>query len=130
MRLGNCTAAIVAHVLSVDPNFTAPFPRGILWVLSSYAGLAPSFGDISLLQNFVTSPQVLVLVSGGSDSVALLLTLEQAAKTFQPALRVHAAHFNHALRGKDSDADEEFVVDMARRLGVPLHVRRWKGKCD
>lgn len=68
-----------------------------------------------------------MLVSGGSDSVALLLSLEQAAKTFQPALRVQAAHFNHALRGKDSDADQEFVVDMARRLGVPLHVRRWKG---
>lgn len=76
---------------------------------------------------FITSPQVLVLVSGGSDSVALLLALEQAAKTFQPALRVQAAHFNHALRGEDSDADQEFVVDMARRLGVPLHVRRWKG---
>lgn len=68
-----------------------------------------------------------MLVSGGSDSVALLLALQQAAKTFQPALRVEAVHFNHALRGQDSDADEDFVVDMARRLGVPLHVRRWKG---
>ena len=71
--------------------------------------------------------QVLVLVSGGSDSVALLLALERAAKAFQPPLRVQAAHFNHALRGKDSDADQDFVVDMARGLGVPLHVRRWKG---
>eukprot|EP00903_Cladosiphon_okamuranus_P015538 g14344.t1 len=70
---------------------------------------------------------VLVLVSGGSDSVALLLALERAAKTFQPALRVQVAHFNHALRGKDSDADQEFVVDMARGLEIPVHVRRWKG---
>lgn len=68
-----------------------------------------------------------MLVSGGSDSVALLVALDQAARMFQPPLRVQAAHFNHALRGKDSDADQEFVVDMARRLGVPLHVRRWKG---
>ncbi|CAM9157533.1 unnamed protein product, partial [Hapterophycus canaliculatus] len=70
---------------------------------------------------------VLVLVSGGSDSVALLLALNEAAKTFQPAVRVEAAHFNHALRGKDSDADEEFVAGLAHGLGVPLHVRRWKG---
>ncbi|CAN0250284.1 unnamed protein product [Scytosiphon promiscuus] len=70
---------------------------------------------------------VLVLVSGGSDSVALLLALDEAAKTFEPALRVEAAHFNHALRGKDSDADQEFVTTLAHGLGVPLHVRRWKG---
>ncbi|CAM9365782.1 unnamed protein product [Ectocarpus sp. 4 AP-2014] len=70
---------------------------------------------------------VLVLVSGGSDSVALLLALERAAKTFQPPLRVEAAHFNHGLRGKDSDADQDLVVKMAESLRVPLHVRRWKG---
>lgn len=69
-----------------------------------------------------------MLVSGGSDSVALLLALDEAAKTFEPALRVEAAHFNHALRGEDSDADEEFVAGLAHRLGVPLHVRRWKGE--
>ncbi|CAN0577678.1 unnamed protein product, partial [Ectocarpus sp. 12 AP-2014] len=70
-------------------------------------------------------PQVLVLVSGGSDSVALLLSLERAAKTFQPPLRIEAAHFNHGLRGKDSDADQDLVVKMADSLRVPLHVRRW-----
>ncbi|CAM9793055.1 unnamed protein product, partial [Ectocarpus fasciculatus] len=70
---------------------------------------------------------VLVLVSGGSDSVALLLALERAAKTFQPPLRIEAAHFNHGLRGKDSDSDQDLVVKMAESLRMPLHVRRWKG---
>lgn len=75
-----------------------------------------------------TIPQVLVLVSGGSDSVALLLALNDAAKTFQPPLTVEVAHFNHALRGEDSDADENFVASLAQRLGLLLHVRRWKGE--
>ncbi|CAM9432732.1 unnamed protein product, partial [Laminaria digitata] len=71
--------------------------------------------------------QVLVLISGGSDSVALLLALHEAREAFQPPLRIEAAHFNHALRGRDSDADEEFVANLAARLSIPLHVRRWKG---
>lgn len=66
-----------------------------------------------------------MLVSGGSDSVALLLALHHAASTFQPPLLVEAAHFNHALRGAASDADQEFVVNLAEKIGVTLHVRRW-----
>lgn len=72
--------------------------------------------------------QILVLVSGGSDSVGLLLALREAAETFRPPLRLEAAHFNHALRGQDSDADEASIVDLTARLKIPLHVRRWKGK--
>ena len=66
-------------------------------------------------------------MSGGSDSVALLLALHEAAKTFQPQLHLEAAHFNHALRGEESDADEDFVVGLAEQLGIKLHLRRWKG---
>ena len=57
----------------------------------------------------------LVALSGGADSVALLLLLKNAH------FNVHAAHCNFRLRGEESDRDEEFCVELCRRLGVELH---------
>jgi tRNA(Ile)-lysidine synthase len=62
--------------------------------------------------------RVLVGVSGGADSVALLLVLRELGHT------VAAAHLNHGLRGADSDEDEKFVADLAAREGVRCFVRR------
>jgi tRNA(Ile)-lysidine synthase len=61
--------------------------------------------------------RVLVAVSGGSDSVALLCLLRDLASTagFEMA---GAAHLNHGLRGTESDGDEGFCADLASRLGV------------
>lgn len=67
-----------------------------------------------------------MLVSGGSDSVALLTALHEAAPLFTPPIHLEAAHFNHALRGQDSDADEAFVQNLAKTLGIKLHIRRWR----
>ncbi len=53
-----------------------------------------------------------VAVSGGADSVALLRLLEDLRAKLGITLVV--AHFNHLLRGADSDADEEFVAALAR----------------
>jgi tRNA(Ile)-lysidine synthase len=58
----------------------------------------------------------LAAVSGGADSVALLRGLLDAGVP-----HVAAAHFNHQLRGAESDADEAFVRDLAAQLGVPFH---------
>jgi len=59
---------------------------------------------------------VLVAVSGGADSVALLRALLAVR---QPGRgRLVAAHLNHQLRGEHSDADAAFVADLCRRLGV------------
>ncbi|CAB1097602.1 unnamed protein product [Ectocarpus sp. CCAP 1310/34] len=106
--------------------------RVSVWVFRGHSSVHPVLDkcpdrEPNQLQAPACYFQVLVLVSGGSDSVALLLALERAAKTFQPPLRVEAAHFNHGLRGKDSDADQDLVVKMADSLRVPLHVRRWRG---
>jgi tRNA(Ile)-lysidine synthase len=63
---------------------------------------------------------VVVAVSGGADSTALLDALvRQQTKRGVPASIV-AAHFNHLLRGAESDADEAFVQALANRLLVPL----------
>lgn len=63
---------------------------------------------------------VVAMVSGGSDSTALLLLL---VEELGPA-RVHVLHVNHLLRGADSDADERFVAELCEALGVPCEVRR------
>ena len=63
-----------------------------------------------------TAPLV-VAVSGGIDSTALLVALHEL-RSF-PLL---AAHVNHHLRSAESDGDEAFVRDICARLGVPLRV--------
>ncbi|MEN6451126.1 MAG: tRNA lysidine(34) synthetase TilS, partial [Thermoguttaceae bacterium] len=68
-----------------------------------------------------TELTVVVAVSGGCDSVALLRAMV-ALKT-GGAGRLIAAHLNHQLR-PDAHADERFVVELCGRLGVPCDVGR------
>lgn len=63
---------------------------------------------------------VLVAVSGGPDSVALLRLLLEIRRPGPGA--VIAAHFNHRLRGAEADQDETFVGQLCRELEVPCHV--------
>lgn len=58
----------------------------------------------------------LVALSGGADSVALLLVL------LRLGYRVEAAHCNFRLRGEESDRDEQFVRQLCQEYGVPLHL--------
>lgn len=62
---------------------------------------------------------VLVAVSGGADSVALLCACARIA----PRLGVHveAAHCNFHLRGAESDRDSTFTESLCMRLGIRLH---------
>jgi tRNA(Ile)-lysidine synthase len=66
---------------------------------------------------------ILAAVSGGPDSVYLLYHLQEAAR--EKDLRIEVAHINHCLRGEDSEADEKFVCDLAKKLGLNYHVRRF-----
>ena len=61
-------------------------------------------------------------VSGGADSMALLLILRQLQTEFGYVLS--ACHVNHGLRGETADRDEAFVRAECARLGVPLRVFR------
>lgn len=61
---------------------------------------------------------LLVAVSGGVDSMVLLHVLASLASRHGWKLTV--AHFNHRLRGRSSDADEEFVRAAAEKFGLPF----------
>ncbi len=61
---------------------------------------------------------VLAAVSGGADSVALLLLLHEIAR--QGEIRLSCAHLDHGIRGEASRADARFVRALCERLGVPL----------
>jgi tRNA(Ile)-lysidine synthase len=71
--------------------------------------------------------RVCVAVSGGADSVALLLALLEAntisAQNKEAmGLVLSAAHIHHGLRGAEADEDEAFVREICGRIGVPLTV--------
>lgn len=63
---------------------------------------------------------VICAVSGGADSVALLFALYLLREKLQ--IRLEAAHFNHGLRGEESQRDEAFVRSLCDRYDIPLHV--------
>jgi len=78
---------------------------------------------------FRAGERVCAGVSGGADSVALLLGLMEAntasAQNKEPlGLVLSAAHVHHGLRGVEADADEAFVRELCERVGVPLTVFR------
>jgi tRNA(Ile)-lysidine synthase len=60
-----------------------------------------------------------IAVSGGVDSVALLRLLMELRQEL--GLVVSVVHFNHKLRGRESDADQEFVASLAREHGLELY---------
>ena len=61
---------------------------------------------------------VLVALSGGPDSVALLSLLSALASPLR--LSLHAVHFNYRLRGAESDGDAAFVRALCDWMGIPL----------
>lgn len=75
----------------------------------------------SMLKN---GDRVLIAVSGGPDSIALMNILYELKDEFN--LKLIVAHLNHGLRGKESDRDEEFVKDAAKRLNLKCYTKRIK----
>ncbi len=75
---------------------------------------------------------VVLMVSGGADSTALLVLAATSALDIEDGRgrariareRLHVLHVNHRLRGIDADEDEEFVRDLAARYGIPCTIRR------
>ena len=67
--------------------------------------------------------RVLVALSGGADSVAMLLVLRELERDGHLTV-AGAAHLNHQLRGAEADADEGFCDALATRIGVPFLAER------
>ena len=75
---------------------------------------------------------IVLMVSGGSDSTALLVRSSLAPVDLKdghgprrlPRESLHVLHVNHCLRGSESDGDEAFVRDLCNRLNVAFHARR------
>lgn len=66
--------------------------------------------------------KILIGLSGGPDSVCLLLVLDALKKEF--GLKLYIAHLNHSLRGKESDQDQEFVKKLSGKLGIPSFFKK------
>lgn len=77
--------------------------------------------DFIRQQNLVSAGDtVICAVSGGADSVALLFSLYLLKEKLE--ITLEAAHFNHRLRGEESDRDEAFVRSFCDRYDIPLHM--------
>ena len=66
------------------------------------------------------SERVVVGVSGGADSVCLLLVL----KEIMPLECITAVHINHGIRGDEAARDEDFVLQLCKRHDIKLEIRR------
>lgn len=73
-------------------------------------------------QYFTSGDRMIVGVSGGPDSTALLDVLVQ----YSPQTNIVVVHINHGIRGKASDADEKFVRQLAKFYGLKCEVKRVK----
>ena len=65
---------------------------------------------------------VVIGLSGGPDSVALLHVLLKLAPRF--SLRLGVAHLNHGLRRNESDKDAEFVASLAKKYDLPCYIQK------
>lgn len=68
--------------------------------------------------------RVVVAVSGGADSTALLLALDELLKTGRLGLQLRVAHLDHGLRGEAGEEDAGWVKVLAKELGVEVEVGR------
>lgn len=87
------------------------------------------FSDQDILD--LRSSRSLLLVSGGRDSVFLLHVFVELREKF-PDVSFEVLHFNHNLRGAESDLDQEFVEKLCARFGVICHAEslRFSSKSD
>jgi tRNA(Ile)-lysidine synthase len=67
---------------------------------------------------------ILLAISGGADSTAMLRCFVTYTQTRNAPVAIHVAHVNHAMRGCESDGDALFVRQLAGRFDLPYHETR------
>jgi len=77
-------------------------------------------GFIKVNELFSSSDKILLAVSGGADSIALLYAMWALKTENILSAELHCGHINHQLRGAEADLDEDFVIAKAAKL--KLHV--------
>ena len=86
-------------------------------IIDMLSNLAQQVRRFILRHNlFQHGKHVLVAVSGGADSVALLNILRELSRPFN--LRLTVAHLNHKIRGRAAEEDARFVEKLAQKLGL------------
>lgn len=81
-------------------------------------------GEVESQALFPPDASIIVGVSGGVDSMVLLRLLTQLRGSGDWALRLHAAHLHHMLRGAAADADAALVSETCRALGIGLTLEK------
>ena len=104
--------------LSFDCPYTCFWAAG-LYHVSVHSLAERVLGHIRREELLRAGDRVGVAVSGGIDSVALLRVMIELCQELGIVLSV--VHFNHRLRGAESDADQEFVAGLAREHGLEFH---------
>ena len=97
-----------------------------------YAGSKSRFERPSGMPDAELAGPVILMVSGGADSTALLVLAATSTLDIDDGRglariareRLHVLHVNHRLRGLDAEEDEEFVRDLSARYGIPCTIRR------
>lgn len=110
---------------SSDPGATDPPPATLPLAARRHRLVAEIDRRLRLHGGGPAGAPVVIGVSGGADSVALLLAclaLSLRQRNGQAPLQPIAAHVHHHLRGQSADADAAFVTDLCRRFGLPLRI--------
>lgn len=86
--------------------------------------LEERIADFFRAYNLCSVDRILLAVSGGADSTALMEGMYAVKKEGIFTGGIFCAHINHQLRGKESDEDEVFVVQRAGHLNLPVITKR------
>ncbi|MHC4187537.1 MAG: tRNA lysidine(34) synthetase TilS, partial [Planctomycetota bacterium] len=73
---------------------------------------------------FRPKSRLLLAVSGGADSTALLYVINSLKEQGTIECCIICAHIHHQLRSKEADKDEQFVISKCKELGVPIETRQ------
>lgn len=73
-------------------------------------------------ESSLSKKRILVALSGGADSVSLLLVLTELSGKY--GFELLACHVNHMIRGEEADRDERFAEDLCKSLGIPYYCKK------
>ena len=73
---------------------------------------------------FAGTEKILLAISGGADSTALLYVMRVLKDNGVIKSELVCAHINHQLRGVEADADERFVIEQAAKLNLPVITKK------